>query len=91
MSTLCHDLMERCQQKAKHMKTLKKQYGLLKDELKLSKEIFENLEKEQIDTMKDISDKSLDKNELALQIFIISGCERAKLASMIYGVSKTKG
>lgn len=36
-------------------------------------------------------DKPLDKNELALQNFIISRCERTKLASMIHGVSKSKG
>lgn len=35
-------------------------------------------------------DKPLDKNELALQNFIISDYERMKLASMIYGVSKSK-
>lgn len=38
LSAMCHDLIERCQQKAKHIKTLKKQYDLLKDELNLSKE-----------------------------------------------------
>lgn len=41
--------------------------------------------------MKSIYDKPLDKNELALQDFIISGYERTKLVSMIYGVSKSKG
>lgn len=41
--------------------------------------------------MNNMSDKPLDKNELALKNFIIYGYERTKLASMIYGVSKSKG
>ena len=40
-STLCHSLMERRRQKARHMKTLNKQYDLLKDKLNLSKEKIE--------------------------------------------------
>lgn len=44
--TQCHDLMGRCQQKAMHIKILKKQCDFLKDELNLSKEKIENLEKE---------------------------------------------
>lgn len=41
--TLCQDLMERCQQKARHMKILKKQCGLVRDELILSKDKIEKL------------------------------------------------
>lgn len=29
--TICQDLMERCQQKSKHMKIIKNQYGLIRD------------------------------------------------------------
>lgn len=90
LSNMCHDLMERCQQNAIHIQTLKKQCDLLKDELNLFKEKFENLEKEQLASMKYMSDKYLDKNELALQDVIISGYDRIKLASIIYGVSKIK-
>lgn len=46
LSTLCLDLMERCQQKATHIKTSKKQRDILKDELKLSKQKIQILEKE---------------------------------------------
>lgn len=70
--------------------TLKKIYDILKDDLNLSKEKIEKFEKEQITSIKDMSDKPLDKNELALQDFIIYGSEKPKLASMIYGVSKSK-
>lgn len=49
--------MERCQQKSKHIKTLKKQCDVLKDKLKLSKEKIEILEKEQIALMKNMFDK----------------------------------
>lgn len=45
LSTLCHDLVERCQQKSRHIKTLKKQCDLLKDKLNLSKEELKNLKK----------------------------------------------
>lgn len=72
------------------MEILKKQYGLIRDELNISKDKIEKLERDQITLIKDISDKPLDKYELALQEFIISGFERTKLASMIYGVSKSK-
>lgn len=41
--------------------------------------------------MKNMSDKSLGKNELALQDFIIFSYDITKLASIIYGVSKRKG
>lgn len=41
--------------------------------------------------MKNMSDKSMDKNELDLWDFIISGYDRTKLASIIYGVSKSNG
>lgn len=34
--TFFQDLMDRCQEKSKHMKILKKQYDLLKDGLKAS-------------------------------------------------------
>lgn len=40
--------------------------------------------------MKSISNKHRDKNELALQSFIISGYERTKLYSMIYEMGQSK-
>lgn len=33
LDTLCHDFMEKCQQKARHVKMITKQYDLLKDEM----------------------------------------------------------
>lgn len=47
-------------------KNIEKQCDLLKDELNISKEKIKNLEKEQLASMKNMSDKSLDKNEYAL-------------------------
>lgn len=41
--------------------------------------------------MKNMSNKSLDKSELAIRDSIISGYDRIKLASIIYGVSNSKG
>lgn len=41
--------------------------------------------------MKNMYDKPLNKNELVLQDFIEFGYDRIKLASIIYGVSKSKG
>lgn len=46
---------------------------------------------EQLASMKNMSDKSQDKNETSLWDFIISGYGRTKLASIVYGVSKSKG
>lgn len=40
--------------------------------------------------MKNMSNKPLDKNELGTQDFIVSGYDRTKLASITYGVSKSK-
>lgn len=77
--------MERCQQKAIHMQNLKNQYGLVRDELNFSKEKIENLERDEISLIKDMSD-----NEYYFQEFVIPGYNIIKLASMIYGVSKSK-
>lgn len=41
--------------------------------------------------VKEVSDKPLDKHEMALQEFIMNGFNRTKFASMIYGVCKSKG
>ena len=41
--TFCQDLMDKCQEKARHMKILKNQYDLLKDELKASQNKYESL------------------------------------------------
>lgn len=88
--TLCQDLMERCLQKSRHMKIINKQYGLIRYELKLSKDKIEKLERDQIALIKYMYDKPLDKYESTFQEFIIFGFNKPKLASMIYGVSKRK-
>lgn len=72
------------------MKIIKKQYGLIRDELKSFKDKIEKLERDYIALINNMSDKPLHKHELALQEFIIYGFERTKLASMVDGVSKRK-
>ncbi|KAI5434233.1 hypothetical protein KIW84_021195, partial [Lathyrus oleraceus] len=49
------------------------------------------LEKGHITLVNKLSDKNLNEREIALQECIISGMERIKFASIIYGVSKSKG
>lgn len=49
--TLCQDLMDKCQQKAKNLNIIK-QYGLIKDELNYSKNKIEKLERDQISLIK---------------------------------------
>lgn len=83
--------MSRCKEKARHMKTLTKQYDILKDELKYVQNKNEDLERDHNAPVKDVSDKILDKHEIDLQEFILTGLEITKLASMIYGVSRSKG
>lgn len=46
--TFLQDLMCRCQERSRHMKILKKQYDLLKDEIKSFERKHEALEKEHI-------------------------------------------
>lgn len=89
--TFIQDLMSRCQEKARHMKILTKQYYLLKEELKYVQNKNEALERDHIAHVKDVSDKTFDKHEIPLQEFILIGLQRTKLASMIYGVSRSKG
>lgn len=48
------------------------------------------LDKDHIALVKEASDKSLNEHEMDLQEFIINGFNRTKLASMIYGVSRSK-
>lgn len=85
------DLMSRCQDKAKDMKTSKKQNGHMKEELKSSQDKIESLEKDHIAQLKEMTDKSPSEHEMALQNFIMTGLERTKLASIIYGIIKIKG
>lgn len=82
--------MYRCQQKARRMKILKKQYDILKDELKASKKT-EYIVRDHISQVNKVFDKTLSEHEMTLQEFIITSFERTKLAFMIYGVSKSKG
>lgn len=84
------ELMSRCQDKVRPMKTLKKEYDLLKQELKISQNKVETLEKDHI-ILINKADKNLSEQEIALQDFIITGLERTKITSIIYGVSKIKG
>lgn len=69
----------------------KKQYGRMKDELRFSKYKIDKLETYHITLIKDITDKPLEEYELALQEFFIISFNRTKLASMIYGVSRSNG
>ncbi|XP_050889937.1 uncharacterized protein LOC127095267 [Lathyrus oleraceus] len=87
------ELMGSCQEKAIHMKIQKKkkQYELLKDELKFVQNKKEALEKDRIGLVKEMSNKPLDECELALKEFLINGFNRNKIASIIYGVSISKG
>lgn len=48
LRALCHDFMERCLQKVRHVKMLTKQHDHLKSKLKLSNEKSEKLEKDKI-------------------------------------------
>ena len=73
------------------MKILKNKYDLLKDELKASQKKIVSLERDHIAQVNKVSDKPLSEHEMALQEFIIYGFKITKLASMIYGVSKSKG
>ena len=68
-----------------------RQHDFLKDRLTLSEEKYEKPDKDQMTLAQDMSNKTLDKNELTLQNSIIYGFKRTKLASMIYVVSKSKG
>lgn len=72
------------------MKILKKKYDLLKDELKYSQNKKEALDIDHIALVKEVSDKPIDNHEMNLQEFIITGFNKTKLASMIYGVSIRK-
>lgn len=73
------------------MKILKQKCDLLKDELKASQKKTESLERDHMAQVNKVCDKPLREHEMDLQKFIITGFERTKLASMIYGVSKSEG
>ena len=64
--TFIQDLMSRCQEKARHMKILTKQYNLFKEELKSFQNKDEALGRDHIASIKEVSDKILDKHEIAL-------------------------
>lgn len=72
------------------MNTIKKQYGLIRDGLNFSKDKIDKLKKDQIALIKDMSDEPLNEYDLSLQEFFISGFNKTKFASMIYGVSRSK-
>lgn len=83
--------MSRCQEKARRMKIITKQYDLLKEELNSVQNKNEAVERDHSAHVKIVSDKILDKHEITLQEFILTGLERTKLVSMIYGVSRSIG
>lgn len=58
--------MGHCQDKARHIKILKKQYEIVTNELKSSQIRNEDLEKSHIAEMKKMYDKSPDEHEVAL-------------------------
>lgn len=89
--TFVQELMGRCQKKVRHMKILKKQYDLFKDELKSIQNKNEALQKDHISLLKEVSNKPLDEREMDNQESLMNGFNTIKLASMIYGVSRTKG
>lgn len=64
--TFIQDLMSRCQEKARHMKVLAKQYNLFKEELKSFQNKDEALGRDHIAYVKEVSDKILDKHEIAI-------------------------
>ena len=83
MIIFIQELMSKCQEKARHMRTLTKQYDLLKEELKSTQSKNETHEREHIAPVRDVSDKVINNHEIALQGFILTGLEIGKLASMI--------
>lgn len=60
------------------MKRLKKEYDLLKEELKVSQSKFETLQKDHITLVNKSSDKNLNEHEITLQDFIMIGIEKAR-------------
>lgn len=60
------ELMSRCQDKARLMKTLKKECYLLKEELEVSQNKVETLEKDHITLVNKLSDKNLNEHEIDL-------------------------
>lgn len=79
--TFIQDLMGRCKEKAIHLKIVKRQYDLLKEELNYVQNKNEALENDHIAIVKEVSDKRHDEHEMALQEFIINGFNRTKLAA----------
>lgn len=71
------------------MKYLKKQYDLVKEELKSSQDKIESLKWIHI-ALGNKDDKPLSEHEISLQEFITISIERTKLSSMFYEVSKSK-
>ncbi|XP_050888609.1 sugar transporter ERD6-like 6 [Lathyrus oleraceus] len=57
----------------------------------MSQNKVKTLEKDHITLVNKLSDKNLNEHEIDLQDFIMTGIERTKLASIIYGLSKSKG
>lgn len=55
------------------MKIIKKQYGLIREELNFSKDKIEKIERDQISLIKYMFENPLDKYELDLQECVISG------------------
>lgn len=62
--------MYRCQDKARDMKTLKKECDLLKGELKISQKNVESLDKDHIAQVNNTFDKTLSKQEVGLQVVL---------------------
>lgn len=88
--TFIQYLMSICQESAIHMKILTYQYDLLKEELKSFQNKNEAFERNHIAPVKDVCDKNLDKHEMDLQEFILTGLKRTKFASTVYGVSRRR-
>lgn len=81
---------ESLSRKGKTHENCEKENDLMKEELKASQDKIESLERDHT-ALENKDDKPLNEHEMTLQEFITTGLERTKLASMIYGVIKSKG
>lgn len=64
--TFCEDLMDRCQQRSRDMRILKKKYVPLKDELKTSQKKTKSIKRDHISQVNIVSDKPLSEHKMDL-------------------------
>lgn len=68
--------MRHCKDKATHMKALKRDHDILKEELKIIKNKFEYLEDDHNALLNKVPDKTESEHEFFFQNVIITGLER---------------